>query len=115
MPQAMPLQQYISENSVKTVKHRTLVSKFGDGYSQRAADGLNSKVYIWDVRWIPLQAANRDTIIAVLDAVGCWDYLTWIPPSEGASIKLVLVDEYSIDIIGDRYRISAQFQQVFDL
>lgn len=115
MPQAMPLTQYISENSTKSIMHRTLTNQYGDGYSQRAADGLNSNVDQWDVYWIPVTSADRTTIVTALDAVGGWDYLTWTPPGDVSAIKVVLKDKYTMRFVADRYQISATFIQVFDL
>lgn len=116
MPQALPLQTLVSENSRVSTSQRSIISRFGDGYSQRAADGLNSKIQEWSISWTAVTASNRDIITAALDAVGSWDYLTWQSPIDVAVKRYIMTPEgYSIDFFGDRYIISCNIMQVFDL
>jgi phage-related protein len=111
----MPLTGSISENSTKTPDYKTISAKFGEGFGQRAADGLNAKKDTWSLQWVPVTLTNRNTIVAALDAVGGWDYLTWTPPGEGSSKKYIVVGGYTENYIADRYRISCKLEQVFDV
>ena len=118
MPSALPLTSQLSTNSSKSTSFRTLKAQFGDGYSQRAADGLNSKVDTWSITWEHLSSSDKDTVIAVLDTVGGWDYLTWTPFGESTQKKFILKDgNYSVSYIegGAWFNISTSLVQVFDL
>lgn len=61
------------------VRHRKLVTQFGDGYSQAVGDGINRKMQDW-----PLSFTGKEAdIIAVrdfLDARGETQSFTWTPP-----------------------------------
>ncbi len=115
MPQAMPLTTKISESSSKSSIYKTLTSRFGDSYAQRAPDGTNSKVDTWDLKWSPLNLTDRNTVVTVLDAVGGWDYITWTPPGESVSKKFVISSGYSESYVSTYYNISVKLEQVFNV
>lgn len=117
MPGSMPLPNMIADNgAAKRRVPRLIEAQFGDGYGQRAADGLNHWIDEWDVSWIPLNSTDKDTVVSALDASGGWDYLTWTPPGESTSKKFILDGGYSIRPIGPaHWIISAKFKQVFNV
>lgn len=43
-------------------KPRVLAIRFGDGYEQRAADGLNPDLQVWQVTFSQVPTATADTI-----------------------------------------------------
>lgn len=113
MPQAMPLDTLITQSSQGGRKYRTIVVQFGDGYSQRAPDGINSKLESWNLVWQNVTTAERATILAAFDAVGGWDHLTWTPPG-GSSTKWRIVEGYTeVAKSGDHWDISVNVEQVF--
>ena len=118
MPQALPLTSQLSTNSSKQASFKTIKAQFGDGYSQRSADGLNSKVDTWSITWEHLSSADKDTVITALDAIGGWDYLTWTPFGESSEKKFILKDGgYSVSHVegGTWFTISTSLVQVFDV
>jgi len=115
MPQAMPLTTKISETSSKGSVYKTLTGRFGDGYAQRAPDGTNNKIDAWDLKWSPLNLTDRNTVVAILDAVGGWDYITWTPPGESVSKKFVIISGYSESYVSTYYNISVKLEQVFNV
>ena len=117
MPQALPLTSLLSTNSGKQTSFKTIKAQFGDGYSQRAADGLNSKVDSWSLSWPNLSSTDKETIITALDAVGGWDYLTWTPFGESTEKKFIVKDGYSISYVegGAWFNVSTNIVQVFDV
>lgn len=118
MPQALPLTDKLSGSSSKHTTFRTIKAQFADGYSQRAADGTNAKVDSWSISWENLSSADKTTVLAALDAVGGWDYLTWTPFGEASSKKFILKDGgYSISHVegGTYFTISTTLIQVFDV
>jgi len=113
----LPFPEKIHTDSDKQVQFRTLIASFGDGYTQRAADGLNSKIDSFAIVWPGLNLADKDSVVAVLDSVGGWGVLTWKPPTESTTNKFTIDPEvgYSISYIGKRFHISTRLIQVFDL
>jgi phage-related protein len=118
MPQALPLTTKLSNSSSKSTSFKTIKAQFGDGYSQRAADGINNKIDSWSISWENLSSADKDTVLTALDAVGGYDYLTWTPFGESSSKKFILKDgSYSVSHVegGTYFTISTSLIQVFDV
>ncbi len=114
---ALPLPDKIHDSANKSVSFKTIIAQFADGYSQRAPDGLNAKVDAFEVSWSGLITAEKDIVIAVLDAVGSWDVLTWQPPTEASANKFIIDPQvgYSMTYQGLKFSISTRLIQVFDL
>ena len=66
-------------NAQKAVKPRVLQAKFGDGYSQRAADGLNTMLRSYTVQFSNRDKAESDAIEAFLIAQGGVLSFDWTP------------------------------------
>ena len=95
MPSAMPLTTKIDQSSTRKRTNRVLSAKFGDGYSQEAPDGTNSQTDEWSVAYSNLSSADRTTVLAVLDAVGGTDYITWTAQGDSSSKKWKVTDGYT--------------------
>lgn len=97
-----------------TVKPRVRVVRFGDGYEQRQADGINNAPQAW-----ALTFANRtDT-----DTVGIQNFLaaragveafTWTPPDSATSIKVVCREWQKTMNRHNLNTVTATFEQVFE-
>lgn len=103
----------------RRVKQRILSARFGDGYFQAAADGINSQFEEIDLSWDNLTQSQRDTVVAVLKAAGAVDYLTFTPPGDGSSKKYMVVPQADATLYtetdndGVTYTVSIQLIQVF--
>ncbi|MCW2242809.1 phage tail protein [Azospirillum canadense] len=110
-----------SVNSQKTVQPRVLKAEFGDGYRQRAADGLNSRPAAWDLKWDALTTADADTIEAFLDDRGGVEAFWWTPLDAATPRKFIAESWSRAPIVGAealgerRFSLSAKLTQVFDL
>jgi phage-related protein len=115
MPQALPLTTYISLSSTRTRMNRMLSTQFGDGYSQEAPDGTNALYDTWTITYENLSLTDRNTLFAVLDAVGGWDYLTWTAPGDGTSKKWKVTKDgvQEQPQTGGVYNVSFKVKQVF--
>ena len=88
--------------------------KFGDGYEQRAAFGMNTNPQVWN-----LQFSNRDIseITAIDDflrARGGVESFDWTPPRASDPLKFVCMD-WSRGLVSAAYdSLSATFEQVFE-
>ena len=71
-----------SWTTARTTRARVLRAGFGDGYSQRAGDGLNSVVSSWSVVWNVLTSEEADYIDGFLAARGGHEAFSWTAPGE---------------------------------
>lgn len=114
MPAALPEQGKISQSSNAGVDYKVVEVKFGDGYSQRALDGLNYKRRSWSIEWSNVNSTEYTTIMTALDTAAGVDYFTWTPP--GQSAGRWIASSVSVNVAsGDIYSISATLREVFDL
>lgn len=65
-----------------TIKATTRVirNEFGEGYSQRAADGMNNINKSVPLTWPALPIADADTLLAFFEAKGGHESFYWTPP-----------------------------------
>jgi len=66
-PSLVPLAMSAGSSTAKIVKN-----DFGDGYTQRVADGINTIKSTWALDWV-VSNANKNTIVAFLEARGGYD------------------------------------------
>jgi phage-related protein len=93
----MVLTDHIRQGATRKRAQRIRQAQFGDGYSQEVADGINSTLDEWaNVGWDSLSSTDLTTARAMLDAVGCIDYITWTPPGEATQKRFkVTKDGYT--------------------
>jgi phage-related protein len=104
---------YLFMSAQRTTKTRVLKSNFGDGYSQRVADGINITPDSWTVEFRST-STNIGTIVTVLESKGGHTNFTWTPP--GGSEQKWVCSEWSYSFLGKTmYALSATFEEVFDL
>jgi phage-related protein len=98
----------------KSVTPRVNMSDFGDGYTQRAGDGLNTQRQIWDVEFIS-DSTTVDAIESFLENTGGYQSFDWTPPRQSAELKFRYTT-YNRDAVGPfDDRLTATFRQEFDL
>lgn len=105
----------ISYSSSGKNECRTIENTFGDGYNQRAADGLNTIAQTWEVTWEDVPTADIDTLEAFFVArYGVIAFL-WTPPRQTVAKKWTCKtwSREPINLPTDRLR--ATFVQRFDL
>ena len=100
---------------------RDLISTFGDGYEQRAADGLNALSRTVPLVWAYLSGTQADTLCGTFDGYGrsqaFWYQLPWETSARkwrigaAANSPLYIRDEGR----GITVRVEVTFQEVFDL
>lgn len=69
-----------SYGSPKTVEFSFKEAQFGDGYRQRAGDGINTESQNWDLRWNNISNADADTIETFLKARAGTEAFEWTTP-----------------------------------
>ena len=112
---ALPLTDRISQSSGGKKDYRIIEAKFGNGYSQRAKDGINNIMGSWNIAWENITSAERDTIVAALDGTNGVDSLTWQSP-DSLTVDKYVVTGYNISALsGDIYTITSSLKQIFDI
>jgi phage-related protein len=98
----------------KTSKPAKRTVRFGDGYEQRVAFGLNQNPKEWSLIFM-VDNVDADIIEAFLDARAADSAsFDWTPPGELTSYKWVC-EEWTRELKGDEFnQISATFRQVFE-
>lgn len=99
-----------------STKQRTLESTFGDGYKQRAGDGINTKEKKYNLTWNNMPNADVDAIITFLDGQGGYIAFNYTLPGESSSQKFIC-KEYGENWInsGNEKGCSAVFELVYDI
>lgn len=102
------------ENTSRTYKPRVLINDFGDGYSQRVADGINTinRTITVSYTGTATQISVYNDFFTNLSGASSFD---WAPPNESTSLKWIC-KEWSIRDLGPSVQqLDATFTQVFDL
>jgi len=95
------------------VRPRARTAIFGDGYSQRVADGINTKQEVWSLAFNGLTDVEAAAIEDFLEARNAVEAFTWTTPA-GDTIKVVC-PEWSREFTEpDVNSIAAEFQLVYD-
>lgn len=106
-----------AESASTSLEEQPAVRKtaFGDGYQQRAPDGLNHITQVWNVRFDEVGQAAGDAIIAFFRSHGGWKRFDWPPMWSSTPIGVICTrwsrtatDEPGISSI------NARFEQVFE-
>ena len=109
----LPFEPDISNQASKSGTPRTLRVEFGDGYNQRADDGINNSGEKWNVGWDGLVMTDANTLEAFLKSHGAESF-DWTPPGESQQYFIVL--SWNATPIGDQgKRMTAIFERVYDL
>lgn len=93
---------------------RVLTAQFGDGYKQRAADGLNALLRTWNWSFNNRSAAETMAIIAFLKSKnGVMEFTHDLPDSSPVETVSVICPSWSRKWVGfDTYNVTAKFEEV---
>lgn len=93
---------------------RILKPEIGDGFAQRAPDGINNIPYVLTLMWTELKGTEKDNIINFLQARRGYQSFNYTYP--GLSAAVFVCEDYSwTHVTADDYTVSATLKQVFDL
>lgn len=77
-----PVQPSVTPGGGSEVKPRIIVSKLGDGNTQRLGDGLNTMPATITLSWNPISWADAETIEQFLEAHADGTAFYYKPPNE---------------------------------
>ena len=114
----MPIQTFgtvyvPSLESRREMQPRVRRVEFGNGQTQRSADGLNSLREVWSLSWNRLNQAGADAIEAFLAARGGYEAFYWTPPG-GSQAKWTCASWSRSYVAPNVLQVSATFVQEFD-
>jgi len=96
-------------------KFRTLKANFGDGYKQRAGDGINTKTKKYNLSWSNLDTDEINAIISFLDGQAGYIAFEYTLPGDSSAQKFICEDYSETWEQGNLKGVSAVFELVFDL
>lgn len=104
-----------SLNYSKNVKARTRRADFGDGYSQRVADGLNTIKREVSLNFEALSTSQADDIETFLIARAGAEAFLYTLPDEVSARKWICPEWSRGPQAGTLRSITATFEEVFDI
>jgi phage-related protein len=93
---------------------RIRTAKFGDGYEQRTADGLNTRPRTLTLDWPNLGLSDKDTLLNFLRARNGIQAFWWLPPGETQTLKIKAPSWSVSRTSGPYWSVSVNFEEVFD-
>lgn len=104
-----------STDSSKDTEVKILKAQFGDGYSQRSADGLNAKRRKYNFIWKGLTQTQSDDLEAFLVARAGAEAFYFTPPNESTPILFTCEKWTQSTPAPGGLTLSAAFEEQFDL
>ena len=102
------------QNATADRQPRVKSLRFGDGYEQRQADGINTQPEIWSLTFSNRDVEDIDDIDEFLtDAAGV-DYFEWTPPGSSTEGNYICRRWQRQYVNAALASITATFEEVFD-
>lgn len=98
----------------KKTTPRVLQANLGEGYSERAGDGINSIQHLWSPAWTNLTAAEANTIEDFFEGKSGYVAFTWTD-RRNATWKILCKGWERTDHSPGYSDMSAEWEQVFDI
>ena len=99
----------------RTVQHRVLTAKFGDGYEQRVLDGINTKGDSFNISFNNRDAADINLIAAFFDAQAAKNFDFTVTDHSGDTTMKVVCEGYNISYIQEFYHsLTCTFRRVYE-
>lgn len=104
----------VSSGTSVTVEPRILRNDFGDGYSQRTPDGLNTIRRVWRAQWNNILQSEANTLVAFFKSLKGVLVFTWTGPADSAG-QFICKTWSMTPITGGFANLTAEFDEEFDL
>lgn len=106
----------LGRDSRRRKTNRILQAEFGDGYMQRALDGINTEVEEWTMSFKDRPKAEVDTLITFFDGLNYVDHFEWTPPDENTAKQWIQNGEYEVSYSGyDTRSLTVPIKRVYRL
>lgn len=110
---SIPHDDLLSQNTTFQTVQSIKEVRFGDGYGQRAEDGINNKRKVGTLLWIPLSKEDFDDIDEFWNQVGVVRTFLWASPDD-IERHWRFTDGLSVANVGDKYLVSVSAQEEFE-
>lgn len=94
---------------------RILLAQFGDGYNQRAADGINNVLHRAALSWEILTREEATTLMSFFRERAGWKPIAWQMPGDNEVRKWIAVKWNRTYVDANLDSVTAQFSEVVDL
>lgn len=111
---AIPLIE-LSYGTNMTQEYRRKRIQFGDAYSQRARDGLNSTPQQWSLNWDNIRNPQAEILRTFFEGLAGVDLVEWRPLNQPLSLKWTATGFQSQPTTFGRSTCSVTLTQEFDL
>jgi phage-related protein len=101
-----------SYQASRTNAPKVWTAAYGDGYTQRTANGINNDPTTWNLTFDSLDSATATAIVNFLAATGGAASFTWTNPDGQTGLYICPKYDRSYDD-DDKNQVKATFQQVF--
>ena len=98
----------------KNIAARVLRTDFGDGYSQRTADGINNIGRMYDLEYIGTNT-NIDELITHFEERAGYQDFTYTFPNEATERKWICEEWTEVSISDGFKRLTCTIEEVYDL
>jgi phage-related protein len=78
-----------SQSSSAGIKPRVNSIQFGDGYSQRSPDGLNTTPQVYQLFWKSILESERASLDSFLQGCAGATSFDWTPPNQSTPLKFI--------------------------
>jgi phage-related protein len=99
----------------KNTETRVLRADLGDGYSQRAGDGINIIKQMWTLVWTCNDTTTADALVSFFEDKQGYEYFWWTPLRESSPRKFICGTWGEAFPGNSLTGITAQLEEVFDL
>ena len=112
----MPVFDWVeSSGSTLELQPRVIVTQFGDGYEQRADDGLNPVKQVWSLVFDGVEVSIADEIQQFLQPGLARVVFDWTPPRGSTALKWKCTSfRRALGATVGEHDLSATFEQVFE-
>ena len=117
MPTTLTLPVTPSQSGyTEETSYRVQTAKFGDGYEQRVADGINFKMINVTLTCAILTATQKNTLVGDLNAFGGVESFYYTLPSEASARLWVCQDPIQVTgMDANLWNVTFKLREVFDL
>ena len=102
-----------SWNAQVARKPKVLSTRFGDGYEQRVADGINTQPAHWSLEFDGRSKTEADAIEAFLLARAGAESFDWVAP-DGVAGRYLCREWNRAVLAGNLYRLDMRLEEVFE-
>ncbi|CAH7340692.1 putative Minor tail protein M [Vibrio chagasii] len=110
---SLPHADLLSQNSSFQTSQSMLMIQYGDGYGQRAEDGLNNTRQTGSLIWIPLSLSERDDIQSFWQENGAVKTWLWTAPNDIERLWR-FSGGISENNVGDKYLLTVGVTEEFE-